>query len=757
MTLQPGRRQESSRLSRRGGAVRLACAGGLLSMAAATAGWAYQDSAAVGLNGVLPGEVPAGLTADDINVLGPNWEAWAQETAGIVEQLYTSENPDLATQQATLARLRIKLGTIDKALSDSKYRVIHSQLTGLQGRLARRVDLAEAVLATMDADPAGGRAARLAKAYGRLSAAVEALTADLNGVPAGSAWLPYVRAEQLAAAAAANDTSAETIERLTSVQNKINNRGSLADAAQAEFLGRASFGELSAAIGDVLAANAWQPVPDQVARIRELATRLVTAVEAYEVSGSDAAAADINAAYQELKSVAADGGERISAVMRQHYYGHNMRLIASEGFLRKSVADARVQQGYINEPVSEAWVSGVSCTYTNVSVDLQPNNAVAQFNLRISGTVNTNTTANAAQAVVYGGSTGSFTATKPVTFDGKTFTTSPASVAASASTYANDVDAKVFFLLRPIADIIATNEVARRKPQNDAIARQRMVDQVSREVNSETDTRFADASLKLESKMFSPLRELGWYPDSIQTYSTDNELVVRARVMDPQELGGQAQARVPQLPENGIAIQVHESLLNNGTDRLDLAGKTMSDEELKVLIEERISKLLGREFKFSKPEEPAADEAPAPAAAEGEAPAEEAAEEDAGGKNTYVFDTHDPLRFQINDGTVTIILRTGLKREGGDEIPLHIIEVPLAFHVDGNEVHMTRQGSVRVVPGPDTPRSIPRQNIMRANIQKSIPERKFKGSFNIEQQGKTVTLTVTSVDAQDGWVTVLAK
>ncbi|MFO1093140.1 MAG: hypothetical protein U0992_07485 [Planctomycetaceae bacterium] len=742
---------------RRTGATRLACAGGLMSVAVATAGWAYQAAAPAGLNGVLPTEVPAGLDGDSWNVLGPNWTAWTDETAGLVKQLYETENADLAAQQATLGRLRIKLGTIEKALNDSKYRVIHSQLTSLHGRLARRIDLAEALLETMDADPVAGRARRTAHAYARVSAAIAALDADLKGIPAGSAWLPYVRAEQIGAAATANDTSAEAIERLTSVQNKINNRGSLSDEAQKEFLGRPTFGELAAAIGDVLTANAWQPAADQVAKIHEQAVKLVAAVEAYEVDGDDAAAAEINAAYQGIKAAASDGGERISAVMREHYFGHNMRIIASEGFMKKAVSDNRMEQSYINEPVSEAWVSGWSCTYTNVSVDLQPNSDVAQFDLKISGTVNSTTTANAAQAVVYGGSTGNFVATKPVQFDGKTFTTSPVSVAANANTYFSDVDAKVFFLLRPIADLIATNEVANRKPQTDAIARQRMVDQVTKEVNTETDQRFSDASLKLESKTFGPLRELGWYPDSIQTYSTSDDMVVRARLMDPQELGAQAPAGLPAVPSDGVAIQVHESALNNGADRLDLAGKTMTDEELRQLMEQRISKLLGREFKFTPPEEePKADgattEPPAPAA-DNAAPAEEA---DAG-KNKYVFDTHDPLRFQIDNGKVTIELRTGLVRPSGDKLDTHVIRVPLKFAVEGDKVVMTIDGQVGVKSAPGTDSSIGRQGIMRASVKKSIPERTFKGSFDVEQEGKTMTLHVTSVDAQDGWVTVLAK
>ena len=41
--------------------------------------------------------------------------------------------------------------------------------------------------------------------------------------------------------------------------------------------------------------------------------------------------------------------------------------------MSRFAADTRTEAGQINEPVGEAWVSGQSCTVTNVSVNLRPN------------------------------------------------------------------------------------------------------------------------------------------------------------------------------------------------------------------------------------------------------------------------------------------------------------------------------------------------------------------------------------------------
>ena len=62
-------------------------------------------------------------------------------------------------------------------------------------------------------------------------------------------------------------------------------------------------------------------------------------------------------------------------------------------------------------------------------------------------------------------------------------------------------------------------------------------------------------------------------------------------------------------------------------------------------------------------------------------------------------------------------MRTGLSREGEDDIDTHIITVPLSFRVEGDEIFMERLGNVRVVPAPGVRRNIPQQGIMRRNIE----------------------------------------
>ena len=58
--------------------------------------------------------------------------------------------------------------------------------------------------------------------------------------------------------------------------------------------------------------------------------------------------------------------------------------------------------------------------------------------------------------------------------------------------------------------------------------------------------------------------------------------------MGPGELGGAA-PELPLVDTAGLTAMVHESLINNSMDRMQLGGKTMTDEELRSLREKRPS------------------------------------------------------------------------------------------------------------------------------------------------------------------------
>ncbi|QDU41148.1 hypothetical protein Mal4_55130 [Maioricimonas rarisocia] len=705
-----------------------------------SSGWAIQNEEAApeGLQGIIPEYVPEGLTEEDFATLEGNWAEWAQNTSALVAEFYEGDN---AGQPATLERLKVKLGTLEKALNSPRYRSIHPQLSNLYGKLSRRVAVADAILATLAVDPEAARAARVEGAYGHLSDALAGLRSDLRRVSNGHKWLPWVKAEELAAAARSNDTSEEAMTLLADVHRKIATRGELDDAAQRDFLGRPSFVDLEHALADVLAAMNVSIGDDYHATLRDHAGRLVEAIEIYEEDGSGPGAADIREAYNALREVALDGGAAISEAMRAHYYNYNVRIIATEGLMRRFIEETRLESGWINERVTEAHVTGYQCTNATVSIDLKPSRDGALFDITLSGTVNSNATGTTDQARVHIVGNHYFRANKEVRFDGKEFYTYPAHVGVNANNRAVGATTKFSGvpLLGHIADNIAYKEANKRMPQANSAAAGKIYSQVKRQLDSEVDGQFDDAAMKLESDFYGPLRENGLYPDAVHLSSGSDYVLARGRIMSPAELGGQLPAPHAAPPHRGLLLEIHETMLNNAADRMDFAGKTMTEEEVRARLQEKMQAIFGRELDLPEPAPPAEGEDPQNA--------------------TLVFDEIDPVRFDVSGDTVTIIIRAGLDREGRDDIPTQIITVPLLFSVEGDQIVMDRGNvGVRPVERPSSvAEQVARANVMRSNIQRALVSRTFDSTLDLEIEGKQLKLYVREIAANDGWLTIGAQ
>jgi hypothetical protein len=264
---------------------------------------------------------------------------------------------------------------------------------------------------------------------------------------------------------------------------------------------------------------------------------------------------------------------------------------------------------------------------------------------------------------------------------------------------------------------------------------------------------FDKAETQLESKLYGPLRELESYPQELDVNSTDESILVRARLMEDVELGGSESPNIP-MPSNGVVLQTHESLLNNSIERAHFAGRELTQQELQDELRARMEKLLGRplEQKVETTEKTNADE---PTKADDVPPADE---KDKTAK--FVFDQHDAIKFKVSDGVVKMIMRTGLKREGADDIPTQQIEVSLNMSVVGDEILIKRVGTIAVRPvGPVANRGeqIVRANVMRSNIARLTPERRVKGNMKVKSGDKEIPLHVTDVVTRAGWVSVVAR
>src|SRR5262249_46210734 len=155
---------------------------------------------------------------------------------------------------------------------------------------------------------------------------------------------------------------------------------------------------------------------------------------------------------------------------------------------------------------------------------------------------------------------------------------------------------------------------------------------------------------------------------------------------------------------------VHESLMNNAVDEMGIAGKTMTETELRALLEEKFGKLLNREIKLPTPE------AAGPGPEEGDK-----------GPKALIFADSDPIRIQFAGNQVILTIRAGFKREDKEDIPQQVVRVPLNFKIEGNKVIATR-GDVSVTPvakPANAAEQVALAGIVRRKIESSLPTREL--------------------------------
>jgi hypothetical protein len=724
---------------------RLAAAA-LLAVLAASAGALEVGTAQHGLKGIFSEQVPAELSAEAFAPLGPNWKEWGEQTAAAIQRFYALEG-DAATQRQHLADLKARLAVMEKALQDARYASIHLPLISLHSPLARRVALAEALLDTLEASPQAAHAQRIAAKANAVGAALDALERDVKTFPGGSAWLNYIKADDLRSALTGSPDHEATTGVLNATKSRLAKRETLTDESQKQFLSRPAFLALEAAIAEHLAALAAPLPADNSAALRDELKKLVAALEDYEASASSSAAREARAVWRKVRELAADGGDRLQTVLSTHYFNFNVRIVASEQFLSRLLADARTETGQVRDYILGANVGGWQTTSTTVSVDLKPAADRVRFDLVLNGTVQSNTAGTTSEATVYTSGYHTFVGRKEVSFDGTTFRTQPGTLSVVATNTPTGATTRYSGgLFGRAAERIAMQEAANRRGASEAIARSRIYDRVLPKFNAEVDSAFADSGKRLENELFAGLRATGLYPDAQRYQSTDQSLRLSTRLMAEEELGGGA-APPQLLPEQtGATLALHESVVNNAIDRLELAGKTLTEEELRKHVEQFLSKALAREFKFRAPEAAAA----APASAE-----QTPEEQEDKTPSKLAFAEQDPLRVQFRNGMLILTIRAGLVREGKEPIPTQQITAPIYFKVEGDKILATRD-ALEIVGVDGDIRPLERR-VMNSKISAALPDRAVSAKFQLQGPKRTVQAQVSRIHMVDGWITVTAN
>lgn len=734
-----------SAIRRRGKGLAVRLGGALACAALVTGAWAQGDAQpapanSAGVKGLLPAEAPEGLL-NTLGTLPETWTEWGDSVTVELTKLYGETSDNVAGQRASLDRLKVKLGTIEKALEDPQYASIHSQLSSLRGALGRRIEVIEAVLDTLAGGPTTGKGTALDTSKENLLTALDIADSYLDGVMGGEAWKKYLLTTEVRTATTNEGDLAKLVGKLKPVLAKLQAAAKSEDAAVRDFVANPALKtylrDLDRAVVVMTRATAGVNADE----VRNQLKNLFEGLEAYEATGTTDAAAKVRSAFDALRDMTADGGDRLSAVLRKHYFNSNLNIAISEGFLNRVLKKTHIEEGGVRDFILGAEVYGCQITSTESTFDLLPSENGAYFRINLTGTVSTSTEGYKQAATIYSTGNHLLTAYKDVRFDGDKFSTTPANMHVSASNEPYDASTKLdnVPIFGGVAKSIAMNAALRKRPEAEAIAAQRVTSRVGPEFDNEVDDKFTELNGKLDDKVVEPLRSENLYPDYKNYRSTDTEMDLNSRLMSDSELGGGTPA-AEALLDGEMVVRLHESLINNFLDRLGVAGKTMTEDELRKLLEQKLTKLRGKEVTLEKAKEVTGDDA-------------------AKQPKAFIFTQKDPLRVKVADGKVMLIIRAGFQRDEdkGGNIPPQIVTIPLNITVEGEEVVVTRgEVSVDPVDQPDNvAEQLARAGVIKKKIETSIQDKRDSRTLKVEKdEGDPVDVNVTNIMALDGWLSI---
>jgi hypothetical protein len=467
---------------------------------------------------------------------------------------------------------------------------------------------------------------------------------------------------------------------------------------------------------------------------------IIAATNRYEDTCSAADADAARAAWRDLKE-----NEAVMATLRPvfmtQYFNHNMHVTLSESMLARFVSDYRTDQGTIAECILGAWVTGRQTTNASVTADIKRSTGQGMFELRLNGQVLSNSQGRKKPATIFTRGTHNFVIDLPVYFDGQTASTGQAKIDVQTrnQTVGVKTDLDWIPIFGSIARKIARQKAAEKRGQSEQIAAQKIANRAMPEFIKEVNERFAKANASIQKDLFDGLNNKGVGPDTISSRSSESHLGISSRTIGGARLGGSPQPFSP-LPE-GIAIQLHETALNNIIDGLEMNGRTIPEDQFLDELSKAFSDLLQREIKFdggkeAAAEEPAADDPPA----------------------TFALSESDSIRVRFEDDTIVLVLQTGIVQEGKDPIPQHRIEVPIGLGVDGQEIvlsppeKLTDIRTTALEPVPALKRAGIANQIRRI-LTARLPERRLDNAVDVAASDtKTIRLRTFLLSSEDGWL-----
>jgi hypothetical protein len=313
-------------------------------------------------------------------------------------------------------------------------------------------------------------------------------------------------------------------------------------------------------------------------------------------------------------------------------------------------------------------VRGTSTVEQSMGVAFVPDADRIRLEIHVRGEVASRTVTDAGPAAIHSRGEASFMVRKPLTVSAQGLAFGAALGSASNSSQLATIQTSFDSvpIMGPLVQRIVRNQHDESKPQATREVNEKIITRACHEVDAQSEPKFTAIAERIRARVWNPMVQLGLEPTPVALESTASAATVRLRLAAAEQLAAHT-PRPRASAESLLSLQVHESTLNNGCQRLHVAGRRFALEDLIRFVSGR----LGIEPRIP-------DELP-----EGVA---------------VTFAAVEPLRLECRDGLVRIRLALDAIESGRRNWYDVVAEVAYQPTAAGPQILLERSGQVHL-PG----------------------------------------------------------
>ncbi len=315
-------------------------------------------------------------------------------------------------------------------------------------------------------------------------------------------------------------------------------------------------------------------------------------IETYERTGLPSDARRLAIDRQYLAVSPDEERQRLAECIDAHWRNRSIRIAITEELLNKLIPERNLEYAPVNDTILNHPVHGESLMASEAAIRMLPDPRRVRIAFEVTGEIAAETTASQGAVRVHNDSRSYYVARKPLEIDMDAIHLFPAEiVTVKNETQLRGVETPLdgIPLLDFVANRMAKTQVELSKDAATREVKQKVAAQVQQGVDTEVRQRLAEAVDLLNQRVFNPLNSLSLDPQMIAAETTETRFVMQLRLAGEDQLGGHTPR--PEAPEDSLAsIQIHESALNNGIQRLLLNGRTFTLPELSQHIAERLNR-----------------------------------------------------------------------------------------------------------------------------------------------------------------------